>query len=177
MRFAIMTLRPTLALTALLALSLAGCEQLTERWRAAQGVHDFLASIQSGDTAAFEAHLDRPALRANLRDRLGHAVGKGQGAEILSDLLGSRSADSAMDQMLTPESFRILWRASSLPMDRTPSAAEITPLLIMQGPGKACVRKGLKSDRCILDFKDEGGTWKLVGVAAGALQVGPISIG
>jgi hypothetical protein len=167
------TLLPALAVT----LSLAGCEQLSERWQAAQGVHDFLAAVQSGDQAAFEGHIDRPAVRESLRSGLGHAVGGGQGAEILGDLLGSKSADRAMDQMITPESFRILWRASGLPTDRVPTAAEIAPLLILQGPGQACVRKGLKSDRCVLDFKDEAGTWKLVGVEARGIKLGPISVG
>lgn len=159
------------------AVSLAGCQQLTERWRAAEGVHDFLAAIQAGDQAAFEGHIDRPALRASLRDRLGRMAGASEGGAVLGDLLGSKSADSAMDQMITPESFRILWRASGLPMDRVPTAAEIAPLLIMQAPGKACVRKGLKSDRCVLDFQDEAGTWKLVGVETAGFHIGPISLG
>lgn len=152
---------------AIAALSLAGCQQLTERWQAATGVHDFLAAVQAGDQAAFEAHIDRPALRASLRDRLNSALGAGEAKEVLGALLGSRSADSALDQMLTPESFRIIWRASRLPTDRVPTAAEISPFMIMQAPGQACVRRGLKSNRCALDFKNEGGTWKLVGVEVG----------
>jgi hypothetical protein len=171
-------MRPLLALTAGLAMiSLSGCDQLQERWQAAEGVHDFIAAVQSGDQAAFDARIDRAALRQGLRDRLGKAVGGGQGGEILGALLGSRSADSAIDQMITPESFRILWRASGLPMDRVPTAVEISPLLIMQGPGQACVRRGVKSDRCVLDFKDEGGTWKLVGIEAGGLHPGSLSVG
>jgi hypothetical protein len=154
-----------------LTFALTGCEQLTERWRAAEGVRDFLASVQSGDQAAFEAHIDRPALRASLHDRLGAAVGGGEGGAILGALLGSHSADKALDQLITPESFRIVWRHSGLPMDRVPSPVEISPLLIMKGPGEACVRKGMKSDRCVLDFKDEAGVWKLVGVEAGGIRL------
>lgn len=162
---------PLLPIALALALPLAACEQLTERWRAAEGVHDLLAAVQSGDQAAFEAHIDRPAIRAALHERLSRTAGGGEGGEILGALLGSRSADRAMDQLITPESFRILWRSSRLPMDRVPTPVEISPMLIMQGPGKACVRKGLKSDRCVLDFRDEGGTWKLTGVEAG-LHIG-----
>jgi hypothetical protein len=165
---------PTLIAAALLAL--AGCGRLQERYRAAQGVHDFFAAVQSGDQAAFDAHVDRPALRAGLKDRLGKTLAGGDGGGILGALLGSRSADSALDQMITPESFRILWRKSGLPTDRVPSAVEISPLLILKEPGKACVRKGLKSDQCVLDFMDEDGTWKLVGVNPGRLKLGPVSV-
>lgn len=164
-------------LTAAVAvLTLGGCDQLQERYRAAEGVHELFEAVQIGDRAAFDAHIDRPALRASLRDRLGKTLGGGQGGEILGDLLGSQSADNAIDQMVTPESFRILWRASGLPTDRVPTAVEIAPLLTMQGPGKACVRKGIKSDQCALEFRDEAGTWKLVGINAG-LRIGPISVG
>lgn len=158
------------------ALALSGCDGLQERYRAAEGIHDLLAAAQNGDRAAFDAHVDRPALRASLRERLGKSLGGAEGSQIIGDLLGSQSADNAIDQMVTPESFRILWRASGLPTDRVPTAVEIAPLLTLQGPGQACVRKGLKSEKCVLEFRDEYGVWKLVGVHAG-LKLGPISVG
>ncbi len=164
----------TAAVAAVLLLS--GCEKLQERYRAAEGVHDLLAAVQSGDRAAFDAHVDRPALRSSLRQRLGGTLGEDAGSRIIGDLLGSRSADAAIDQMVTPESLRILWRASGLPVDRVPTAVEIAPLMTLHGPGKACVRKALKSDQCVLEFADEDGVWKLVGIDAG-FQLGPIRIG
>jgi hypothetical protein len=167
---------PTLIVAAALV-CLAGCGRIQERYRAAQGVHDFFAAVQSGDRAAFDAHVDRPALRAGLRDRLDKSLAGGEGGDILGALLGSKSADSALDQMITPESFRILWRKAGLPADHVPSAVEISPLLILKEPGKACVRKGLKSDQCVLDFMNEGGTWKLVGVNPGHLKIGSIRLG
>ena len=56
-------------LIVLLALALASCAT-TSRLDAAGDVHDLLVSIRDNDKAAFERHIDRPALRRNIEGRL-----------------------------------------------------------------------------------------------------------
>jgi hypothetical protein len=169
---------PLLAFTALSApsaLGLAGCGQVAQRYQAAQDIHAFFAAVESGDKAAFDAHIDRPALRKELRSGIGRAIGakvgvSGEAADVLNDLLGSSSADQAMDRMISPESFRIVWQNSKIPIKTAPSAWQIAPMLKMVPPDQACLTKRPGSDDCVMTFRDEGGTWKLTGIEMGAAK-------
>lgn len=165
----------TLPFLALTAISLAGCEQATQRYGAAQDIHAFFAAVESGDRPAFDAHIDRPALRKQLRSGIGQAIGakvgmSGEAADVLNDLLGSDSADQAMDRMISPESFRIVWQNSKIPIKTTPSAWQIAPMLKITPPDQACLTKQPGSDDCVMIFKDEAGTWKLIAIEMGGAK-------
>ena len=64
------------ALFGLLAASCAG----VDRYDAAGNVHAFLISIRNGDTQTFNAYVDRPALKEQLRARLLAAAARRGGA-------------------------------------------------------------------------------------------------
>ena len=57
------------ALSALLALSLGACATV-QRYDAAGDIHAFLIAIRDNDKAAFDAHVDRPALKAQMHARI-----------------------------------------------------------------------------------------------------------
>ena len=158
-----------LSLAALAALGACG---LPERYRAAQDVHAFFQAVRDDDQAAFEAHVDRPALRRELRAEVDQAAsGAGLGGDVLERVLGAGRSEALVERMISPRSFRVVWRRSGMPAGRAPSAPEIAVMLRMVGPDEACLRD-LKSDRCVLTFRREGGTFRLAGISAGAVRVG-----
>ena len=170
-------MKPILSLLALAALGLTGCERVQQRYSAAHDIHAFFAAVESGDRQAFDAHIDRPAVRRQLRAGIGQAIGEkvgasGAAADVLSDLLGSDSADQALDRMISPESFRIVWRNSGIPIQTAPSAWQIAPMLKMIPPDRACVTKAPGSGACVMSFRDEDGTWKLIAIDMGSARAG-----
>jgi len=149
--------------------ALCGCG-LPERYHAAQDVRAFFQAVQSDDKAAFEAHIDRPALRRELRDQVDQAAaGAGLGVQALEGLLGGRRGDELVDRMISPSSFRIVWRRSGISTGGPPSAPEIAVLLRMNGPDEACLHD-FKSGRCVLTFRNEGGTFRLAEISAQAVK-------
>ncbi len=158
-------------MTALLGLT--GCD-LPVRYDAAKDVHDFLQAVKDNDRAAFEAHIDRPALRRQLRGQVGKAVaGAGFAGADVDAFLGGHAGDALVDQLIAPETFRIVWVRSGVSPERIPSAAELLPLLRVEGPDSACLHDLKRPDRCALTFHKEAAGWKLAGVDAGAVQVAP----
>ena len=71
--------------------------------------------------------------------------------------------------MISPGAFRIVWRRSGLSTGGPPPAVELAAAIRMNGPDEACLHD-FKSGRCVLTFRNEGGTFKLVGVSAQATQ-------
>ena len=93
-----MTRRIAAAL-AVLALSLGACASLP-KFEAAGDVHDFLVSIRNADRPTFDAHVDKPALKAQLRARLLAETAKAKGGDSLQ-VLGALFAAQA-NQRGTP---------------------------------------------------------------------------
>ncbi len=161
-----------IALAGLLGLALSGCDAPV-RLAAAKDVQAFFTAVQADDHAAFDAHVDRPAIRADMRRQLTTlASGEGFGPGELEQVLGGRMADSLIDRMIQPESFRIVWVRSGMPGKTAPNAVQIAVMLRMIGADRACMHNLRTPDRCIMTFRDEAGTWKLVGVQAGNIGLG-----
>jgi hypothetical protein len=146
-------------LAAATALSLAACDAVP-RYRAAQGVRDFLAAVRNGDHQAFEARLDRAKLKDDVRRQLAALADDEEGDQ-------TAGADSLINRMISPETFRVVWMRSGVSIRRAPSALEIAPLLRMTGEDRACLHNPRRGSPCILTFEEEDGVWKLVGVNAG----------
>src|SRR5215469_1882625 len=111
-----------LAALALPIVLLAGCG-LDVRADAAQGIARFLDAVRRDDHKAFEASVDRPALRADLRDQLADL---GRAKDI--DIDGGPS-EFALDRMITPEAFRLVSARNGEPMPFAPSAAQVALLM------------------------------------------------
>ena len=69
--------RWTLSLVAVAAL-LSGCAT-TSRYDAAGDVHALLVAVRNHDRAGFDAHIDRPALKVQLRGRMVAEAAKAHG--------------------------------------------------------------------------------------------------
>ena len=91
-----------------LAFCLSGCAATT-RFDAAGDLHAFLVSIRDSDQAAFDAHVDRPALETQLRARLMAEAAKRSGGGTLGALaiaMGRPVMDAVADRLIQPDVFR-----------------------------------------------------------------------
>jgi hypothetical protein len=155
-----MSLRVLIA--ALAALSLSACATV-ERYDAAGDIHAFLVSIRDNDKQTFDAHVDRPALKAQLKTRLtaemirrGGALG-GAFAQALGGLV-----DPMVDAAVQPGVFLAVAEANGYaPSKPLPGRAAIASALRKLDDDRVCVT--VKRDGpCVLDFRNQGGTWRLV---------------
>jgi hypothetical protein len=152
----------TAALSAL-AFVLGGCG-VDVRADAANGVAKFLDAVRRGDQPAFEAALDRPALRSDLRDQL-TALGRANGVDV-----NGGPSDFALDRMITPEAFRLVEARTGQALPIAPTAAQVALSMAVRDPNHACVQDPGKA-RCLLSFAKENGVWRLVGMPATDLKI------
>jgi hypothetical protein len=153
-----------LALFAVLALS--GCAAAT-RIDAAGDVHAFLISIRDGDKAAFDAHVDRPVLKEQIRARLMAEAAKRKDTQgdlaALGVLLGKPLVDAMADRLIEPDVFRAvaeyLGYSAQTPI---PNQLTIAQALRPVDDTHVCVARK-KDAPCILTFRNEDGVWRLIG--------------
>ena len=153
---------------------LTGCAT-TQQLSAAPDVHALLVAIRDDDRAAFDAHVDRRALEAEMQAVVverSRDAGLGDGVAGLGLLLSGPLAHAAGDVLIRPEVFRAIadyygYRPDTPIPGSLSLAVALTPL----PDGRVCV-KGRKSGPCLLTFADEGGTWKLVGFDSSQAQAG-----
>jgi hypothetical protein len=160
-------LKLNIVLAGLAAAALAACGA-DVKYDAARDIHAFLTAVQNGDSAGFERHIDRPALRASMVAEAREALER-QGAGALGPALGGGLAEAAVDRMITPEGFK--FAAEQGGMSRTPSAPEIATQLRVVGAGRVCL--AAPQGGCALNFEEKGDVWKLVSIDASAMTVAP----
>lgn len=149
---------------ALAALTLSACAT-AQRYDAANDVHALLVAIRDNDQAAFDAHVDRPALKRQIESRLtaeGRKAG-GDGLGAFSAILAPALADIAGDALIQPRVFRSVadyyGYDASKPL---PGALVIGGQLKAVGDGQVCATRK-KDGPCLLVFTQNAGTWKLSG--------------
>src|SRR3954454_19016245 len=88
-----------------LVLTLAACAT-AQRYDAAGDIHALLVAIRDNDRQAFDDHVDRPALKAQMKSRLTAAAIQRGGAlgGILAQALGGMT-DALVDAALQPQVF------------------------------------------------------------------------
>ena len=153
------------ALTAL-SMALAGCG-LGTRADAAKGVERFLTAAQARDQIGFEARIDRPALRQDLRRQLAEVA---RGSAL--DIEGGPS-DAALDRMIAPEAFQLVRAETGQALPSAPSSAQLAVLMKVLGAKRVCLRDLTAEERCLLTFAKGTGQrgWRLVAMQATDLQI------
>jgi len=144
----------------LAALTLASCASM-QRLGAASDVHALLVSIRDNDQAAFDAHVDRAALKQTIQQMIETKGAKRYGG--LAALLAPGLAQFAGDTLVQPSVFKQVARQYGYGDD----AKIPNPLLIAQAlrplpDGRVCATKK-KNGACTLVFTKESGVWKLTG--------------
>lgn len=159
-----MTARVALAAFAL-ALSLTACASVP-KFEAAGDIHDFLVAVRNGDRAGFDAHIDKPALKAQLRARLLAETAKARGGttvQALGALLAGPLVDVAADALIRPEVFRAVAEYLGYKAEQPiPGRLAIAQMLRRIDADRVCAVEK-KDGPCTLIFQNEGGTWKLAG--------------
>lgn len=154
-----------IALLAVLALTLSGCATV-QRYDAANDVHALLVSIRDNDRRAFDAHVDRPALKRQIESRLLAETRKAQGGDglaALGILLSPVVADVAGELLVQPRVFRAVADYYGYGPDTPiPSALVIGAQLKPVGEGRVCATRR-KDGPCLLTFTQTAGTWRLSG--------------
>jgi hypothetical protein len=140
----------------LLAFSLAACG-FGARHSGSVAIADFLAAVQKDDRKAFEAALDRPALRSDLSEQLAD-VGKTHEVDV------GGPSEFALDRMISPQAIRLTASRVAPGWPATPMPAQIIPHMKARGLGFVCLEEA-STRKCLLSFKQEGGTWKLAAMA------------
>jgi hypothetical protein len=146
-----------------LALLVSGCGS-RPRADASHAVAAFLQAVHSDDRAAFEAAVDRPALRANLHEQL---VSLGRDKAI--DVDGGPS-EFALDRMISPRAFRLVEAQSGRALPTAPTPAEVAPLVKARDRDHVCLGDPHDS-RCLLTFARRKGVWRLVAMPATDLTI------
>lgn len=124
----------------------------------AEAAQSLLAAIWAGDARAFEASLDRPAIRADLRQQL-----TGLARANTLDVQGGAS-DAALDRMIGTAAFRLVQSGTGAPLPAAPSLAQAAALMKPLGKNRACLRGETPDQPCLLTFAKQNGEWKVVGM-------------
>ncbi|HEV2532385.1 hypothetical protein [Phenylobacterium sp.] len=133
-----------------------GCGGTPER-DAGKTVQALLAATASGDAKAFEEAIDRPALRADLRQQM-IGVARANGLDV------GGPSDFALDRMIGPQAIK-------LSPPGAPSLAQLTPVLKSTGKDRVCLHDLTPQQACLLTFAHEPGGWRLVSMPAGDVVV------
>lgn len=154
-----MKLRPLFALAVFLV---SGCATVA-RYDASADIHAFLLSVRNGDRAAFDAHVDKPALKAQLHARLiaeaagAHGV---QSAPTAGALLAGPLVDVGVDLLVRPEVFRAVAEMMGYGPDQPiPNMLVIGHEVKPLSGDRVCV---MLDKGCSFVFRREDGTWKLI---------------
>ena len=147
-------------------MGLAACAATT-KFDAAGDIHAFLVAVRDNDRATFDAHVDKDALKAELRARVVAETAKAKGAKsasVAAVLLASPALSNlAVDALVRPDVFKAaatyLGYSSDKPL---PNRLSIASGLRYVEQDRVCVARK-KTDPCLFVFRNDGGVWKLVG--------------
>lgn len=158
-----MRARPATLAVLAAAASLAACAS-AERVSAAGDVRTLLVAIRDDDRAAFDAHIDRSALQAEMQWIIverARASGLGSAGATLGVLASGPLSQAAARVVLRPDVFRAIadyyGYSANRPLPGTLTlAAALTPI----DGGRVCARDA-RTRACLLTFSNEDGVWKL----------------
>ncbi len=147
------------------ALALGGCATVP-KFEAAGDIHAFLVAIRDGDRQGFDAHVDRGALKTQLKSRLIGEQAQTHGDaswQALGAVLAGPLVDVGVDALVQPQTFRaVAIQLGYTPDQPIPNRLQIDAFLRAIGDGSVCVVTR-RDGPCTLVFRDEDGTWRLVG--------------
>lgn len=160
-----MRFRLPLVLALAAAAVLSACASV-QRLDAAGDVHALLIAIRDDDQAAFDARVDRPALKREIEDRLLREAGSAKmdgGLKALGALLAPTLADIAGEALIQPRVFRSVAEYYGYrPTTPIPGQFAIASALKPLPDGRVCATRK-KDGPCLLIFTEQAGVWRLSG--------------
>lgn len=152
-----------IAIVSLAAVALAGCGAPPRG--AAESASRLLAAAHRGDRVAFEALIDRAAVRADIRRQVAELA-----QSSVLDVDGGPS-EFALDRMISPQAFRLVDAGSGEALDAPPTPSQVAPLMRSIDAKHACLRDKRSPQDCLLTFEKGKGQWRLVGMRAMGLRI------
>jgi hypothetical protein len=149
---------------ALVAAGLGSCGPAT-RHDAAQTASRLLAAVVHGDRAAFEAAIDRPAVRDDVRRQMA-ALAQAAGLEV-----DGGPSEFALDRMITPEAIALVGAESGQALTVPPTPRRVAAQMKRVGDDRACLREAPQDQTCALTFARSDDRWRLVGMKAMGLTI------
>jgi hypothetical protein len=149
------------ALAAGLAWLVASCAGV-DRYDAAGDVHAFLIAIRNNDAQTFNAHVDRPALKEQMRARLmAEAQRRSGGMGALGAYLAGPLVSVAVDALVQPDVFRAVAEAMGYSPDAPiPNRLAIATVLRRVDSEHVCAPSKANGP-CLFIFRNEEGVWRL----------------
>lgn len=144
------------------ALALTGCGGAAPQG-AAESASRLLDAALKGDRVAFEAEIDRAAVRDDVRRQIAD-VARGKALEVEGG-----PSEFALDRMISPDAIRVVHAGTGQALTAAPSADQLAKLMRALDRDRACVR-GKKGD-CLLTFAKEKRDWRLVGMKAMDVEI------
>ncbi|MGA0606109.1 hypothetical protein ACO2Q0_08915 [Phenylobacterium sp. VNQ135] len=142
-----------LALSAL-GLVLGGCDGRA-RTDAAATAERLLKAVEARDRVAFEAEIDRDAVREDVRRQM-VAWARERGLEVEGG-----PSEFALDRMISPDAFTVVRAQDGKPLKDRMKVED----------GKVCLPSEEGAHRCLLTFGREEKRWRLVGMQAMGLTI------
>jgi hypothetical protein len=157
------------AAVAALVLTTQACGRKPAAGVEAGTVQTLLVAAWSDDEAGFETVVDRPAVRADLRQQLLRVAQ----ANMLA--VEGGASDAALDRMITPHAFRLVDDRTGGPLTTAPSREQTAALLKAIGKNRVCLHDQSSQQACLLTFAKVKSGWRLVGMAPAGftIAVGP----
>ena len=148
---------------AFVALVLSACAT-AQKLDAANDVHALLIAIRDNDQAAFDAHVDRRALKTEIQGRLVAEARRDPRLSGIASILAPTLAELAGDTLVQPTVFRkVAEYYGYTPQTRIPNSIAISQALRRLPDGRVCAITK-KDGPCLLIFtKAPDGRWKLSG--------------
>jgi len=153
-------------LSAALALGLNGCSGAVRK-DAADDVRAFLAAVSAGDAAALETHLDRKALRADLKTQLLDVPE----VRDLHAQLGVGVGDVSVDKMIAPQAERLAREGTLVAFPSPAADKDLKRQLKVIDRRHVCLVDPGVRDLCLLTFAKQDKAWKLVQLHARDLSL------
>lgn len=154
-------------LAAALALTLSACATMPTGPDAPTDIRQFLIAIRDSDRASFERYVDREALKTQLRGRvLAEAGSRGQTGQMMAAvgaLFGGGIVDFATDAFVQPEVFRAMAERRGYRPDMGMPTADLISRYVRDIGGDAVCVVFANDGPCQLIFRNQGGTYRLVG--------------
>jgi hypothetical protein len=153
---------PAVALSAL-ALALSACNG-GEKTDASKDVARFLDAVRRGDRAGFDAGLNRPEIRSDLREQV-KELARLKGVEV-----DGGPSEFAIDRMIAPEAFHLVDARTGQPLAAGPTPAQVAAMLKVRNATRVCLDDAT-THACRITFAKRDGGWKLVGMPATDLRI------
>ena len=146
-------------------LGLSACGRSAPQGGAAETASRLLTAAYRGDSVAFEAEIDRAALREDVRRQVTRMA---KGATL--DVDGGPS-EFALDRMISPAAFRLVQAGTGAALQAPPTPEQVAKLMRPVDSRHACLRDAAAPSDCLLTFAKTKTQWRLVGMKAMGLRI------